>query len=200
MRNILYIVIPFILFGCLSSPVKEQIQDQVQITQPKDGLAWGHKDWDAVLFNNINVSVFDKASDIAMFCPNWKNLSQEKKLTTIGVFYVELSRRESGWNTNDTAVDVGTADNKNSWSIGLFQMSVDDQESYNLHYGFNYDDLLKAENNIKLATAIMEQNISKYGSITMRKNVYWAPLKISGKYDQIDGIVNAVKAKADGCL
>ena len=156
--------------------------------------------WSDHLMKSINVATYEKASDITQFCPKFKSLSESQKKKAIGEFWVSLGVHESSWNPKSASVDVGTKDNKDTWSVGLFQMSVVDQKSYQKDFGFKYDDLLKAEPNITLATYIMERIITRRGAITLTSNVYWAPLRIGGKYDKIAKIVERTKKEAPFCL
>lgn len=186
------------LISCTTAPIEEakRTPDINQVVLP-----WSHADWDKELYASIDIKVYDKAKDIGVFCPNYFNLQIEIKKRVIGEFYVELARRESDWKIESESVDVGSVNNKDTWSVGLFQMSVVDQISYNFPMGYGYGTLLQPVPNIKLAVAIMEQNISKYESIQLRRGLaYWAPLMINGKYNQVDGIVAKVKQRVKECI
>ena len=115
---------------------------------------------------------------------------------------------ESGYNQTEADVDVGTPDNKDSWSIGLWQISVDDQdwvgEDFKIsgQYKYNYDQLLTGTDNADLAMAIMARQIVNKGVVAIPAGVtgiYWSTLHPGGKYDQTDNIVTRVKKNVPEC-
>jgi hypothetical protein len=60
--------------------------------------------------------------------------------------------------------DVGTSD-KNTWSIGLMQMSVCDQANYGIRLGYTYDGLIQPIPNLQLAVLILAKQVAKYGKL-----------------------------------
>lgn len=169
-------------------------------------LSWERSDssrakWSDHMMSQINVETYLKASDITKFCPKIKSLTLAQQKKAIGEFWVSLGAKETkNWDPKSASVDVGTEEDKNTWSVGLFQMSVVDQKNYNKDFGFKYADLQKAEPNITLANYIMEWIINRRGAITLEKNVYWAPLRIGGRYDKIADIIERTKKEAPFCL
>lgn len=195
MKNILFTFL--FLIGCATQQPIEQ--KPVNVT-PKKNLAWGQPAWDETLLSSIDIMVYEKAKDLETFCPKWLSLSLDEKFKTVGEFYVELAKRESDWSPDASSVDVGQKSNPDSWSIGLFQMSVVDQQNYKMPLGYDYAELLKPIPNIKLAVKIMELNISKYSLIVLpRGRAYWAPLMENGKYNQVKEIAKAVQALNPKC-
>jgi hypothetical protein len=95
-------------------------------------------------------------------------------------------------------------------SEGLLQLSYQDEGSYNLDCGFDwskdkgYTDsdarktILDPYNNLKCGIAIMARQLKNRRAITLPNSVYWAVLKINGKYTQISGI-SAVTKKLAFC-
>lgn len=202
---ILVFAIMTIFVGCKVSEVRPDLGQVPTTNQPRIALSWEtaknpeRAKWSDHMMSQINVETYLKASDITKFCPKIKSLSLRQQKQAIGEFWVSLGVHESGWNPKSASVDVGTKDNKDTWSVGLFQMSVVDQKSYKKDFGFKYDDLLRAEPNITLANYIMERIITRRGAITLTSNVYWAPLRIGGKYDKIAKIVARTQEKAPFC-
>lgn len=149
-----------------------------------------------------DLATYDSAKDITDFCPKYKTLSVQNKVKAIGEMFVGLAYYESGYQTASASVDVGVEGDKNTYSVGLFQVSQIDIRNYKLSNFSNYtfDDLLQALPNIDLALAIMKNRIKKYGVIKTSTGVYWSTLKPGGKYQKIQSIITRVKSKGIGCI
>jgi len=170
---------------------------------PLSGLSWeqDHPEraaWSKALQDLLTAkrSSFAKAKDAKFFCPPFQFLSDDQKLQVWSEIIVWTAFFESSWNPTEADVDVGSDDDRDTWSIGLMQMSVVDQESYGFPFGFSYDDLLKPAPNLQLAVAIMAKQIEKKGVIVLTKpdsSVYWATLFVGGRYDESDSIAAHVK-------
>lgn len=142
-------------------------------------------------------AIFDKAQDITFFCSKYSSLDKPHKIKALGDVFVGVAYYESGFKIDSQSVDVGVKSNKDTWSIGLFQMSVVDQENYKLSLHYSFNDLITALPNIELAETIMKIQIQKQGLFRVDHNVYWATLKPSGKYDESNNIKKWV-LKYDG--
>lgn len=193
-----------IMIGCTQMPTAPKGEPAGRIALKWEATDKPHPEraeWSDALTALIrqNLATYDKAADITKICPKYKDLSESGKIKAIGEFWVALSYFESGYSPTSASVDVGTADDKDTWSVGLFQMSVVDQANYKLPFGYKYADLLKPIPNITLAHAVMMKQIQNKSSILLKSGVYWAPLKIGGKYDHIDEIIARVKANAKEC-
>lgn len=159
------------------------------------------KPWSDFLIKKLsdNLTVLDNAKDMYLFCSKYKDLDHTTKLKVWGELFVALSYYESMFKPNAQSVDVGTKENRDTWSIGLFQMSVIDIKNYkiqNMKYDFN--DLLKAEPNIDLAVTIMAKQIDTKKQIVVKIGPYWATL-YNGKYSKINEIKLRVQKYAGGC-
>lgn len=149
-----------------------------------------------------DLATFSKATDITYFCPKFKSLDETGKLKALGEFWVAVANFESGYKKTSASVDVGKPDQKDTWSVGLYQMSVVDQKNYGLNFGYTYDDLLNPLPNIKLALAILKRQIEKRGVLAIpapNPGLYWAVLRPGGKYDKSALIAERVKKYAPKC-
>lgn len=149
-----------------------------------------------------DLDTFKKASDISTFCPKFQSLGESDQLKALGEFWVAVSYFESGFNPASASVDVGTKENKDTWSVGLYQMSVVDQKNYKLPFGYKYDDLLKPIPNITLALAVLKAQVEKRGVLAIpapNPGLYWAVLRPGGKYDHSAEIAGRVKKYAPKC-
>lgn len=194
----------FFLGGCVSSPSNEVAKTEVA---PRIALYWENtsaphpermpwSDGLVALFKK-DLETFKKASDISIFCPKFHSLGEQDQLKALGEFWVAVAYYESGFDPKSAAVDVGVESNKDTWSVGLYQMSVVDQKNYRLDFGYKYDDLLKPLPNITLALAVLKAQVIKRGVLAvLRPNpgVYWAVLR-----DKSPQIADRVKKYAPNC-
>jgi len=168
----------------------------------RPALSWeqGHPEraaWSDALYRYLEQYwAYDDASDVTLIYPKWKSASRETKLQVMAEFWVAVSYYESSWNPKSASVDVGTQGDKGSWSIGLLQMSVNDQPNYGFRFGYSYEDLLTPAPNLHLALAIMQKQIQKRGRIMIPKGqpgLYWAVASPGGKYDKTSQIIARVQ-------
>ena len=145
-----------------------------------------------------NLSTYEKAADVAFFCPKWATLEDEQKVKAVGELWVSTAFFESGFKVASQSVDVGTKDQKDTWSVGLFQMSVVDQKNYGFKYGLTFADLITAIPNIRLAHAVMMKQLIAGHLMVVSSHPYWATL-FRGKYSKVDEIRRAVLKQAPKC-
>lgn len=156
--------------------------------------------WDEVLNRLLysNLDNFDKAKDIEVIRKDWFSLSEEQKVKVLTAFIKTLAYYESGYDPLCESVDVGTKGNKETWSVGLLQLSGVDKSNLGLPVGFDYEGLKNPENNIIQGIAIMVNQINKRGKIIIPKSekgnpgVYWATLNTGNRYDKTDLILKEV--------
>lgn len=157
------------------------------------------KEWSPSTYNLIESvwSSLKRAQDVTTFRPDFNSLNESQQKTVWCEFFSTLAKLESSWNPRASDIDVGTEDDKDTWSIGLLQMSVIDQESYKISLGYNYDDLLLPVPNLKLGILIMAKQIDKYGKIIIRKDQpgeYWSTISPGYDSEQISTIAKSVQA------
>ena len=187
-----------LLSGCASVPV---MSPQKPPTLSWEGAAGEHperKEWSTALVGYLNEKFdsFDKAKDSSFFCPKFSSLTHDQKVNVWAETLVWVAYYESGWNPKSASVDVGTQDNKDSWSIGLLQMSVTDQANYGFPFGYSYNDLLLPAPNLRLGVAIMAKQIERRGAIVLTKPdsaIYWSTIFKGGRYDSSQSIAGHVK-------
>lgn len=146
-----------------------------------------------------NIKTFDAASDIHNIRPDWSLLSDEQKSEVMAAFFKRLIFFESGYDPLCESVDVGNKHDKQTWSVGLMQLSGVDKANIGLSVGWDYEGLKNPENNITQGIAIMVNQIRKRGKIIIAKgekgnpSAYWAPLIAGGKYDKTSQIIEAAQ-------
>lgn len=131
-----------------------------------------------------HISTFGGAIDHRNFCDKYDQLDLDHKQLVWATMVAEIIRFECSFNPAEASVDVGTASDRNTWSVGLLQLSVVDQESYRLPMGYTFDDLKDPVKNLRLGFAIMQQLIEKDGQISagMTRNwhglaKYWSTIR-----------------------
>ena len=155
---------------------------------------WSKKLW---TFIDKRFEHLDKAKDTIKFCPKYPSLSYEQKVQVWCELFVAISYYESGYDPRNESPDVGEQDDKNTWSVGLMQVSQVDIKNYNIKdMNYTYEDLLTVGPNLDLATALMANQIDKVGTILIgpgRNWLYWATLHPGGSYDESENIIRRVK-------
>jgi len=147
-----------------------------------------------------NIKAFDAASDIHNIRPDWSLLSDDQKADVMAAFFKRLIFFESSYNPLSESVDVGNKHDKQTWSVGLMQLSGVDKANLGLPIGWDYEGLKNPENNITQGVAIMTNQIRKRGKIIIAKgekgnpSAYWAPLIAGGKYDKTAEIIAAAQS------
>lgn len=172
-------------------------------------LAWedGHperKSWSTAVYKEIvqNWESLEKAKDAEFFCPKYASLSKDQQQQVFAELWVAVAYYESSWNPKSANVDVGEDDDRDTWSIGPWQMSVVDQPNYGFNFGYKYDDLLTPEPSARLSLAILAKQIDKKGKIALVKpesGVYWSVLYRGGSYDKTSSIISRVKKQLSFC-
>lgn len=160
------------------------------------------KVWSDSLTSEIdkNFQLFDNAKDTTSFCPNYKSLNKDQKIKAFGELFVGLSYYESGFNPKSYSVDVGNKNNKETWSVGLFQMSGIDGSAQ--VYKANFDTLQDPIVNIKVAVEQFKRQITKTGLFYLPNSSpqrYYATILVGNKYSKISEINSRVLKYAPAC-
>lgn len=156
-----------------------------------------NEEWTEPLRNLIksNLSILETASDITKIYPTFHSLSTDNKITILTQFIKGICWFESAFNPKISCVDVGNGNDKDTWSVGLMQMSVVDQKNYNFHLGYTYEDLKDPIKNLILAIGVLVNQIKNKGKILIplgEKGTYWATIHPKGMYDKSASILNVV--------
>ncbi|MGZ3770076.1 MAG: TIGR02594 family protein [Bdellovibrio sp.] len=180
------------LFYKVTSMFQKQ-SPMIQVPQ----VGW-QEEWTTHLTGLIKdkILILETASDIEKIRPDYHSLSRENQIKV----FVELIKAtcyfESGYNPKAASVDVGTKENKDTWSVGLLQMSVVDQSNYGLRFGYSYEDLLKPLPNLTLGVAVLAKQVAKHGKLIIKRGepgLYWATLCEGGRYDKSASIIKRVQ-------
>ena len=145
-------------------------------------------------------SLFISAKDLPEICPKFATLSEVEQLKALGEFMVATAYFESGYNPKSEAVDVGTKSNKETWSVGLYQMSGTDSSAKAI--GATYEKLKDPVVNIEVAMIQMKKQITNRNAFFLNNSDsmrYWAVLLKGNKYSKINEIKARVLKNAAFC-
>jgi hypothetical protein len=176
---------------------KRQAEADKRLAAANLPLAWENttephperKAWSQTLKKQIikHLPIFRRSKDITFFCPNFSSLDENEEIKAIGDLFVGIARYESSFDPKLYSVDAGTKDDPNTWSVGLFQMSVVDQTNWGLATNFTFQELREPLPNIILATDVMsEMLLARNGIIRVSDKPYWSTLEPGGKNDKSD--------------
>lgn len=212
----LFICLFFVITGCRVEVIPDSVPTTTTTTttttmplREMPPLSWEknhpeRKIWSEYVYKMLGTTLwntFDSADDVKRICPKYEDLSLEYRKHVIAEFWSQIALYESSWNPKSASVDVGSQSQKDTWSIGLFQISVVDQKNLGITLGYSYDDLLIPFHNIDLAFKIMERQIQKthlYILPNTNKNRYWAVILDGNKYSQVSQILSKTNA-IPGC-
>jgi hypothetical protein len=147
------------------------------------------------------ISILETASDVSELHVHFDSLPMDEKIRLFILLFKWMAYYESAWNPNSQSVDVGEKSDRDTWSIGLLQLSVVDQKNLGIPMGYNFDDLLLPVPNLKLGIEIMCNQVKKRGKIFIPKwehgnpALYWATICPGGKYDQSEAILKRVRSE-----
>ena len=195
----------------LSVPVEDlhiQVADVKADISQFEPIAWekqnvSRKEWSKMIYSvieNEEPSMLNDnvAKDIETFCPNYDFLSPDQRLNFWGQFFAALAKPESDWKATESTIEpiknfkkVDAVTNQRVRSEGLLQLSYQDEKSYRLNCGFNWNrdrnlapedprkTILNPYLNLRCGIKIMSRQLKNKKSITLEENVYWSVLRTS---------------------
>lgn len=170
----------------------------------KIALSWesknvSNKQWSNYVFELIEKElwpVYSTVTDGKRFCTKYDSLNKSQKINLFGEIISQMALYESSWEPQTSSVDVGNVGNKDTWSVGLLQVSVTDQWGELKDLGYKFDDLLKPIPNLHLSMKVLERQIKSRGKFILQNSDslrYWAVLLEGNKYSKVDKITAATQ-------
>ena len=181
-------------------------------------LSWEYKvteakDWSTFVFEKVE-KLFDKFSqceDINWFRPDYNSLTKKQQINVWGELISAISKFESEWKPwsymIETTMNIDPVTGTQVKSEGLLQLSYQDKKNYSmLTSRFDWEaDKNKANNdktrtildpiiNLEFGIEILARQIEKRKKIALEKGVYWAVLKLNGRYSRLPEIIKMVKS------
>lgn len=136
-----------------------------------------------------NLATFDKAGDVASFCPKWKTLDADHKVHVLATMAVSIALYESAYNPNSIYHEPPPLGIN---SVGLFQLSYEDRMSWCSMVAAQKT-LQNPITNISCAVPEMAKLTRENGVISGYANGwrglarYWSTMRSSGKLGAIKG-------------
>ena len=210
MKLILICLWSLFFVSCVTQPPGaglDQVVSEVVTKKDRTTLSWeskaGREAWSDKWTSLIEGSLgsYTAAGDITRICPKFKSLTADQKVKAIGEFWVSVAYYESGFNPSSQAVDVGSKENRDSWSVGLYQLSVRDSANKK-GPNYSFEQLNTALPNIHLANVIMTTQIKNCGKLILENSSkcrYWAVILDGNKYSKASQIIARTQSNASFC-
>lgn len=206
--------------GIIGSKTMAALQFVLVNQTREDGnskLSWEYKvteakDWSTFVFEKVD-ELFDKFSqceDITWFRPDYHTLNRKQQINIWGELISAICKFESGWKPwsymIETTMNNDSVTGKQVKSEGLMQLSYQDQKNYPMLFcRFDWQvDRNKGDNdrtrtildpykNLEFGIQILARQVEKTKKIALEKGVYWAVIKLNGRYTQLSEIIKMVK-------
>lgn len=168
----------------------------------KDGVLWS-----AFAYQIIGSDVADillpGSTDIKQFCSNYDGMTNSERVNFWAYLISAMAKFESGFNPlsryAETTLGTDAITRLPLYSEGLLQLSYQDVQQYSFcQFDWQADKTLAAKDpkksildpfkNLDCGIKIMADQIRRKRSITLSSGVYWAVIKINGKYTKIKEI------------
>lgn len=179
----------------------------------REGRSWS--DHVLELINQHAPNLLAGAEDIETFCPAYSGLDNSARANFWGLLISAIVKYESNFNPttrmHETTMGTDPVTGLPVYSEGLMQLSYQDIRAYPFCNEFDWDrdqhlppndpqkSILDPYKNLNCGVRILAQQIQKKNRITLSKGVYWAVLKINGKYTKIPQIA-ALTKMMPGCI
>jgi hypothetical protein len=153
--------------------------------------------------------------DVEEFCPMYNRLGHSDQMNFWIQFWAAVTKYESGFNPTsryvETTMGTDPITGKQVASEGLLQLSYQDERSYasKLPQGvcdFDYSrdsqlaindirrTIFDPRTNLTCGIWILNDQVLRKGKIGLSSGVYWAVLKVNGKYTKLPEIQKITKA------
>lgn len=174
--------------------------------------------WSDYAFNVIENETAEQmlpgTTDVTQFCPKYYSLNRDLRINFWGALFAAVAKYESGYSPvsrmQETTMGTDPVTNRPVFSEGLLQLSYQDITGWPFcDFDWSQDKdlsptdprktILDPYRNLECGIKIMAKQIAKKGSITLSSGVYWAVLKIGGKYGKINEIAAMTKKMIPPC-
>ncbi|WP_253715568.1 murein L,D-transpeptidase catalytic domain family protein [Bdellovibrio bacteriovorus] len=158
------------------------------------------EDWNTLLAGS---------SDIKDFCPHYYELGSQDRANVWAQLVVAMAKYESGYKATsrmrETTMGIDPVTGSQVWSEGLLQLSYQDETGYTFcDFDWSQDrnlsgtdpkkTILDPYKNLHCGVGILARQVARKGSIKLSSGVYWAVLKVGGKYGKTNEIASMVRA------
>lgn len=142
-------------------------------------------------------------ADVDDFCPMYDRLGTQDRLNFWAEFFSAVARYESGWSPTsrmiETTMGTDPYTGRQVASEGLLQLSYQDVQwapycEFDWSVDKKYSDtdarksIFDPAKNLNCGIQILDRQVAKKSNIALSTGVYWAVLKINGKYTKLPEI------------
>lgn len=170
----------------ITSPITETNPVPSPVITPdvnRQPLAWeryklGSAAWSDQLRALVRASTLPDSNpkDVTVFAATYPVLSREMRVEFWSQFISIITKFESSFDPSVNCQDVGTVQEKDTWSVGLLQLSVCDQPNYGIKLKYNFQDLQNPIKNLTLGVAIMAMLINRDKVLCAQSGDHWLGL------------------------
>lgn len=165
-----------------------------------------------------NLKIYETAKDVQVFCPKFSKLNEDQKTKALSELVVGMIYFESGYKPTsymvETTMSVDKVTGVQVKSEGLLQLSYQDIPNYGaLLKGCGIDwakdkglaqtdpkkTIFNPIINLNCGLLILTNQVKNKQAIALEKGVYWAVIKLNGKYTKINQIAERVQKNAPFC-
>jgi hypothetical protein len=159
--------------------------------------------------NNKASNLLRGPSDVTDFCPMYDRLGTQDRLNFWAEFFSSVAKYESGWSPTsrmiETTMGIDPYTGRQVASEGLLQLSYQDVQwapycefNWSIDKQYSNTDARKSifdpKKNLSCGIQILDRQVASKGKIALSTGVYWAVLKVNGKYTKLNEIRSATKA------
>lgn len=138
-----------------------------------DGAKWSDALRSLFRASSIPDLTFSDADEWAL---GYNGFGREAKIEFWSHLFAKTMKYECDYNPKSYCVDVGNKNDKNTWSVGLLQLSVVDQKNYGFDLGYSFADLQDPFKNMILGVRIAEKLLLQDRKIAGKVDGSWKGL------------------------
>lgn len=159
--------------------------------------------------SNKSPALLRGPGDVEDFCPMYDRLGTQDRLNFWAEFISSVARYESAWSPTsrmiETTMGTDPVTGRQVASEGLLQLSYQDVQwapycEFDWSVDKKYADndarktIFDPRKNLNCGIQILDRQVAKKGNIALSSGVYWAVLKINGKYSKLKEIKASTNA------
>lgn len=175
----------------------------------REGLYWSAMAYQIIGAEDVAAKLLPGSNDIHEFCPRYAALDEKRRANFWAYLISAMAKYESGFNPTsrytETTMGVDPVTGKQVVSEGLLQLSYQDVQGYTYcKFDWLKDKLLGLSDpkrtildpyiNLDCGIRILAGQVAKKGAIGLKSGVYWAVLKVGGKYSKLPEITRLTQA------
>jgi hypothetical protein len=170
------------------------------------------RDWSLFVAKFVREStpqLLEGSADITELCPDYNRLDERNRAAFWAHFISAVAYYESGWRTttrfHESSMGIDPITDQPVYSEGLLQLSYQDVRAYPFCNEFNWSSdrrlaptdprktIFHPLKNLRCGLLIMNRQLERRNRILLESGVYWAVLKIGGRFNKIPQIQSTTR-------